>query len=98
MNSGWNAAGFVSSQDPGRETATIRYWALPSLANVVSVARMTWRPGFLLFVRWAESDLKWAQVPSLFRLLHDGEGGTEITEMEALEIVQRWGSASSRSS
>ena len=64
---------------------------MPTLANVVSVARMTWRPGFLLFERWAKSHPKWVRVPSLFRLYYDGEGGVEVTEMEALLIIGRWG-------
>ena len=97
MNSAWTAGRFVRSQEPGRETATIRCWAMPSLANVVSVARMTWQPDSLLFERWAESDPKWVRVPSLFRLFHDGEGGVEVTEIEALVIIGRWGVAGSRS-
>jgi len=70
---------------------------MPSLRSVVSMARMTSRPGYLLIERWAESDPKWVRVPSLFRLLHDGEGGVEVTEIEALVIIGRWGVAGSRS-
>jgi len=73
----------------GERLILVRYWAMPSLRNVVSVARMTSQPGYLLLGRWAASEPGWVQVPSLYRLVYDGEGGTEVTEIDALEIMGR---------
>lgn len=56
----------------------------------MSVARMMSQPGYLLLERWAASEPGWVQVPSLYRLLHDGESGTEVTEDLAFVIIKRW--------
>jgi hypothetical protein len=74
----------------GWQLATIRFWALPSRDGVVSVARITCCVGAIHCERWAKSEPGWKRVPSLFRLLHDGEGGIEISEKAALGIIECW--------
>ncbi len=51
---------------------------------------MTWQTDLLFFDRWARADPGWVRVPSLFRLFYDGEGGIEISEAAAFEMIQRW--------
>jgi hypothetical protein len=80
----------INDRRIGWQLATIRFWVLPSRNGVVSVARITCCLGAIHCERWAKSEPGWRSVPSLFGLLYDGEGGIEITEMEAVEIIESW--------
>jgi hypothetical protein len=68
----------------------VRYWSMPNAENVLAIGRVDCRPEWIDRRRWAESEPGWRSVPSLYCLLMADEGGTEITETEAFDVIRRW--------
>jgi hypothetical protein len=81
-----------SSRPPRDDWRTLNgsteYFAMPSSENPIAVARVVRGPGELHLQRWVAAEPYWVDVPSLYRLLYGEEGGTRVSEDEAMAIIE----------
>jgi hypothetical protein len=64
------------------------YFAMPDRVSPIAVARVVQQSGELRCQRWVAAEPRWVDVPSLYRLIYGEEGGTRVSEAEAMVIIE----------
>lgn len=58
--------------------------------DVVAIAQVRDKGGLLRCQMWARNASGWSNSASAYRVMYDGEGGTEVSKESANDVIRNW--------